>query len=165
MLSPYRVIDLSDERGQLCGQILGDLGADVILVEPPGGSRARNLGPFFRNITHPNHSLQFWAFNRNKRSITLDLDNADDLLRLKQLAATANFFVESAEPGYFARHGLGYEDLAALNRRLIYISISAFGQTGPRTRHVATDLTLVAAGGPMMLQGDDDRPPVRIVVP
>src|SRR5215469_629183 len=165
MLSPYRVIDLSDERGQLCGQILGDLGADVILVEPPGGSRARARGPFYRNIANPNQSLHFWAFNRNKRAITLDLDNADDRQRLKQLAASADFLVESADPGYFAQRGLGYADLAALNQGLIYISISAFGQNGPTAGNAAADLTLVAAGGPMMLQGDDDRPPVRIGVP
>ena len=165
MLSPYRVVDLSDERGQLCGQILGDLGADVILVEPPGGSRTRARGPFYRNIANPNQSLQFWAFNRNKRAITLDLDNADDRVRLKQLAASADFFVESADPGYFAQRGLGYADLAALNDRLIYVSISAFGQNGPKAANAATDLTLVAAGGPMMLQGDDDRPPLRIGAP
>ncbi|MBV8362925.1 MAG: CoA transferase, partial [Deltaproteobacteria bacterium] len=165
MLSPYRVIDLSDERGQLCGQILGDLGADVILVEPPGGSRARARGPFYRNIANPNQSLHFWAFNRNKRAITLDPDNADDRERLKQLAANADFLVESADPGYFAQRGLGYADLAALNQGLIYVSISAFGQNGPKAGNAAADLTLVAAGGPMMLQGDDDRPPVRIGVP
>jgi crotonobetainyl-CoA:carnitine CoA-transferase CaiB-like acyl-CoA transferase len=165
MLSPYRVIDLSDERGQLCGQILADLGADVILVEPPGGSRARARGPFYRNIANPNQSLHFWALNRNKRAITLDLDNTDDRHRLKQLAASTDFLVESAGPGYFAQRGLGYADLAALNHGLIYISISAFGQNGPKADNIAADLTLVAAGGPMMLQGDDDRPPVRIGVP
>ncbi|MBV8055230.1 MAG: CoA transferase, partial [Deltaproteobacteria bacterium] len=165
MLSPYRVIDLSDERGQLCGQILGDLGADVILVEPPGGSRARTRGPFYRNSANPNQSLHFWAFNRNKRAITLDLDHTDDRRRLKQLAASADFLIESADPGYFAQRGLGYADLVALNQGLIYISISAFGQNGPTAGNAAADLTLIAAGGPMMLQGDDDRPPVRIGVP
>src|SRR5712691_1640408 len=135
MLSPYRVIDLSDERGQLCGQILGDLGADVILVEPPGGSSARLRGPFFRNEVNPNYSLYFWGFNRNKRSITLDLEDRDDRVRLKKLVAGADFLVESAEPGYLAAHGLGYSDLAALNPGLIYVSISAFGQDGPKARN------------------------------
>jgi crotonobetainyl-CoA:carnitine CoA-transferase CaiB-like acyl-CoA transferase len=165
MLSPYRVIDLSDERGQLCGQILGDLGADVILVEPPGGSRARSLGPFHKHTTDPDRSLYFWSFNRNKRAITLDLDRTDHQLRLKELIAGADFLIESAEPGYFAQRGLGYADLAGLNPSLIYISISAFGQSGPKASNVASDLTLIAAGGPMMLQGDADRPPLRIVVP
>ncbi|HJU11009.1 MAG TPA: CoA transferase, partial [Candidatus Binataceae bacterium] len=165
MLSPYRVLDLSDERGQLCGQILGDLGADVILVEPPGGSPARRLGPFYKNSTDANQSLYFWAFNRNKRAITLDLNNEQGVLRLRQLAAEADFLIESAGPNYFARFGLHYPQLAALNPRLIYVSISAFGQNGPKAQNAASDLTLVAAGGPMMLQGDEDRPPPRIVVP
>ncbi len=165
MLSPYTVIDLSDERGQLCGQILADLGADVILVEPPGGSCARALGPFLENRKDPNRSLHFWAFNRNKRAITLDLDKSDDHFRLKQLIAGADFLIESAEPGYFSSRGLGYPELAELNPSLIYISISAFGQNGPKARNAASDLTLIAAGGPMMLQGDADRPPIRIAAP
>jgi crotonobetainyl-CoA:carnitine CoA-transferase CaiB-like acyl-CoA transferase len=165
VLSPYRVIDLSDERGQLCGQILGDLGADVILIEPPGGSRIRTLGPFYKNSEDPDQSLQFWALNRNKRAITLDIEKPRDLLRLKQLVANADFLIESADPGYFAERGLGYTELAPLNPRLIYISISAFGQDGPKAKNAATDLTLIAAGGPLMLQGDHDRPPLRIGVP
>src|ERR1700685_3207142 len=73
MLSPYRVLDLTNERGLLCGQILGDLGADVIKVEPPGGSSARKLGPFFQDQPDPNRSLYWWSYNRNKRSITLEI--------------------------------------------------------------------------------------------
>jgi crotonobetainyl-CoA:carnitine CoA-transferase CaiB-like acyl-CoA transferase len=165
MLSPYRVIDLSDDRGQLCGQILADLGADVILVEPPGGSAARKRGPFYQDIADPNRSLHFWAFNRNKRAITLNLETVEDRRRLEQLVANADFLIESAEPGYFTKRGLGHAELAKINQHLIYISISAFGQSGPKANNAASDLTLIAAGGPMMLQGDDDRPPVRIAVP
>lgn len=106
MLSPYRVLDLTNERGQLCGQILGDLGADVILVEPPGGSRSRH-GPFYQDEPHPDRSLYFWAFNRNKRGITLDLDSADDRSKLKRLVAGADFLIESETPGYLAARGLG----------------------------------------------------------
>ena len=76
MLSPYRVLDLSDERGQLCGQILGDLGADVILIEPPGGSSARRIAPFVNDAGDAPDSLHFWGLNRNKRSVVLDLDSA-----------------------------------------------------------------------------------------
>ena len=68
MLSPYRVLDLTTERGLLCGQMLADLGADVIKVEPPGGSPVRNIGPFYKDVPHPNRSLYWWAYNRNKRS-------------------------------------------------------------------------------------------------
>src|SRR6185503_20723554 len=73
-LAPYRVLDLTNERGLLCGQILGDLGADVVKVEPPGGSAARSIGPFHEERPHPDRSLFWWGFNRNKRGITLDLE-------------------------------------------------------------------------------------------
>ena len=76
MLSPYRVLDLSDERGELCGMMLGDLGADVIRVEPPGGSKARRAGPLFEAAPVGERSLQFFAFNRNKRSIVIDRDRS-----------------------------------------------------------------------------------------
>ncbi|HLI79177.1 MAG TPA: CoA transferase [Candidatus Binataceae bacterium] len=165
MLSPYKVLDLSDERGQLCGQILGDLGADVVLVEPPEGSRSRHTGPFYRDQPHRDRSLGFWAFNRNKRSITLDLDREADRDKLRKLAAGADFLIESVTPGDLAKRGLGYADLSALNPRLIYVSISAFGQDGPKADFAATDLTLVAAGGTLLLQGDADRSPLRITVP
>ena len=75
---PYRVLDLSDERGQLCGRLLADLGADVILVEPPGGSSSRRVGPFAGDVIDPEGSLFHWAFNRGKRSAVLDLDDAAD---------------------------------------------------------------------------------------
>jgi crotonobetainyl-CoA:carnitine CoA-transferase CaiB-like acyl-CoA transferase len=73
MLSPYKVLDLSDERGQLCGQILGDLGADVVLVEPPEGARSRQTGPFYRDQPHRDRSLGFWAFNRNGASRSISI--------------------------------------------------------------------------------------------
>ena len=165
MLSPYKVLDLSDERGHLCGQILGDLGADVVLVEPPAGSRSRHTGPFYRAQPHRDRSLGFWAFNRNKRSITLDLDRDTDRDALRKLAARADFLIESGAPGDLAMRGLGYADLSALNPHLIYVSISAFGQDGPKADFAATDLTLVAAGGTLLLQGDADRSPLRITVP
>jgi crotonobetainyl-CoA:carnitine CoA-transferase CaiB-like acyl-CoA transferase len=165
MLSPYKVLDLSDERGHLCGQILGDLGADVVLVEPPNGSRSRHTGPFYKDQPHHDRSLAFWAFNRNKRSITLDLEREDDRAKLRKLAAGADFLIESAASGAFARRGLDYPELSALNPRLIYVSISPFGKDGPKADSAATDLTLVAAGGTLLLQGDADRSPLRITVP
>jgi crotonobetainyl-CoA:carnitine CoA-transferase CaiB-like acyl-CoA transferase len=83
MLSPYRVLDLTIQRGLLCGQILGDLGADVIAIEPPGSSPARRLDPFYGDEPHPDRSLFWWAYNRNKRSVTLDITTAEgrDLLQ------------------------------------------------------------------------------------
>ena len=165
MLSPYKVLDLSDERGHLCGQILGDLGADVVLVEPPSGSRSRHSGPFYKDQPHPERSLTFWAFNRNKRSITLHLDREEDRNKLLKLAANADFLIESATPGTLGQRGLGYADLSVLNPGLIYVSISAFGQDGPKADFAESDLSIVAAGGTLLLQGDSDRAPLRITVP
>src|SRR5690242_19687890 len=113
MLEPYRVLDLTDERGLLCGQILGDLGADVLQIEPPGGSPARRLGPFAADVPHPDRSLAWWAYTRNKRSVTLDLATTAGRERLFALARTAHFVIESDAPGVRAAQGLGYDDLAA----------------------------------------------------
>ncbi len=164
MLSPYRVLDLTDERGLLCGQILADLGADVIAVEPPGGSPARRIGPFAGDVPDPERSLLWWAYARNKRGITLDLDQDDGREKLRQLAAGADFLIESAAPGQMAARGLGYGDLAAINPALVYVSITPFGRTGPKAHYAATDLILMAAGGPLLLPGDDDRAPLRVGV-
>src|ERR1700687_3920032 len=100
MLSPYRVLDLTDHGALICGQILGDLGADVILVEPPEGAAARKVGPFCGDQPDVNQSLDFWAFNRNKRSITIDIETTRGRESLLQLAKTADFLIESFAPGY-----------------------------------------------------------------
>jgi len=165
MLSPYRVLDLTTERGLLCGQLLGDMGADVIKVEPPGGSPARGLGPFLNDQPHPDRSLYWWAYNRNKRSITLDIDRPEGRELLKRLVAGSDFLLESFNPGEMAARGLGYDDLAALNPKLVYVSITAFGRDGPKASYADADLIIMAAGGPLVLTGDEDRPPVRVSVP
>lgn len=165
MLSPYRVLDLTTERGLLCGQILGDMGADVIKVEPPGGSPARRIGPFFEDRADPDRSLYWWSYNRNKRGITLDLETDEGRALFKRLAASAHFLIESHNPGYLAGLGLGYRELAAINPGLIYVSITPFGQEGPKSAYAESDLVILAAGGPLILYGDEDRPPLRISVP
>lgn len=165
MLSPYRVLDLSNERGQLCGQILGDLGADVILVEPPGGSSARRIGPFVDNTPHPERSLYFWGFNRNKRSVVVDLESEPGRVRLRNLIISADILIESFTPGYLDALGLDYAALRRLNPGLIMVSLTPFGQRGPKAAWAANDLTVLAASGVLQITGDDDRPPTRIVVP
>ncbi len=168
MLSGFRVLDLSDERGQLAGQTLSDLGAEVILVEPPGGSRSRRLGPFVEgHEDDPEHSLWFWSYNRGKRSVVLDLGlhpggTGADRDRLLALAATADLVIDSAEPGVMAANGLGHADLAAANPALVHTSITAFGQDGPKADWHATDLTIAAAGMHMAMMGDPDRAPLRV---
>lgn len=165
MLSPYRVLDLTTERGLLCGQILGDLGADVVAIEPPGGCPARRLGPFAGDVPDPDRSLVWWAYSRNKRSVTLDVTTPVGRDLLLGLAAEAHFLIESYDPGFLASHGLGPDDLARVNPRLIVVSITPFGQTGPKANYADSDLVILAAGGPLVLTGDDDRAPVRLCVP
>jgi crotonobetainyl-CoA:carnitine CoA-transferase CaiB-like acyl-CoA transferase len=165
MLDPYRVLDLTTERGLLCGQILGDLGADVIKIEPPGGSPARRLAPFYQDVADPNRSIYWWANNRNKRGITLNLETNDGKELLYRLAERSHFLIESDNPGYLAAQGLGYGDLATRNPGLIYVSITPFGQDGPKASYADSDLVILAAGGPLLLGGDEDRPPIRVSVP
>jgi crotonobetainyl-CoA:carnitine CoA-transferase CaiB-like acyl-CoA transferase len=162
MLSPYRVLDLTDEGALFCGQILGDLGADVILVEPPSGVKARSIGPFAGEEHDGNKSLNFWALNRNKRSITIDLETPAGRASLLELARAADVLVESDR---LERLGLGYGALAEVNPGLVMVSITPFGQTGPKAGWAATDLTVTAASGALFLTGDEDRPPVHVSIP
>lgn len=164
-LSPYRVLDLTDERGLLCGKILADLGADVIQVEPPGGSTARRIGPYYQGEVHPEKSLFWWAYAINKRSITLDLETVDGRQLLQRMVKDAHFLIESWPPGYLDSLGLGYHTLAAINPALILVSITPFGQDGPYAHYKATDVVGMAMGGLMYLTGDPDRAPVRVGFP
>jgi crotonobetainyl-CoA:carnitine CoA-transferase CaiB-like acyl-CoA transferase len=165
MLSPYRVLDLTDERGLLCGRMLADLGADVLQIEPPAGSSARRIGPFYRDEPGAERSLYWWAYAANKRSITLDLASADGRALFERLAASAHFVIESGRPGELAALGLGYGRLAAINPALVLVSITPFGQTGPYADWLASDLVGMGMGGFMYVTGDPDRPPVRVGFP
>jgi crotonobetainyl-CoA:carnitine CoA-transferase CaiB-like acyl-CoA transferase len=162
MLSPYRVLDLTDEKGWVCGKIMGDLGADVIKIEPPGGDPGRNIGPFYHDEVDPEKSLYWFAFNTSKRGITLDIEKKSDKEVFRKLVKTADFVIESFSPGYLDKLGLGYSDLEKLNPGLIMVSISPFGQTGPYKDYKASDIIACAMGGHMLPLGDADRPPVGI---
>lgn len=165
MLGSYRVIDLSDGGGILCAQILADLGADVIQVEPPEGSRARRLAPFLGDEPGPERSLVWWAYARGQRSVALDLEVPADLERLHALVAGADFLLESFRPDRLEALGLGREALEALNPALVHVSITPFGRDGPKAGWAATDLISVAAAGLAHLNGETERPPVRCSVP
>ena len=165
LLDPYRVLDLCDERGLLAGKILADMGADVVHVEPPGGSPARNVGPLHGDDPNPEKSLFWWAYAANKRSITLDLENRDGQDLLRKLVAKSDFLIESFAPGYLENLGLDYGQLSAINPRLVMVSITPFGQDGPYSNYQASDIVGMALGGFMYLTGDDDRAPVRISFP
>ena len=165
LLSPYRVLDLSNELGFLCGKILGDLGADVIKVEPPGGEPARRLGPFYGDQLDPEKSLFWFGFNNNKRGITLNLESAKGRELFAQLVAKTDFVIETFTPGYLDGLNLSYTALSKINSRLVLTSITPFGQTGPYSKFKASDIEIMALSGCMSLTGDPDRPPLRVTFP
>jgi crotonobetainyl-CoA:carnitine CoA-transferase CaiB-like acyl-CoA transferase len=166
-LAGLRVVELCDEKGAFAGKLLADMGAEVIKVEPPEGDATRGYPPFAEGAEGlpPNErSLWFWHYNTSKRSITLDIDDAGDRARLRRLIVeTADIFLESLPPGRLATLGLDYPDLRADAPRLIMTSITPFGRSGPRAEEQATDLTILAGGGPAWMCGYDDHslPPVR----
>ncbi len=164
-LDGYRVLDLTRREGALCAQILGDLGADVVQVEPPGGSEGRRRAPFIHDRHDPEASLTWRAWARGKRSIVLDLNDKDHFSNLKELIRRADFLIESEPAGTPIAPGLDANALGVLNPGLIHVSITPFGSTGPRAHWAGSDIVVMAAGGPMAITGDDDRPPVRTSVP
>jgi crotonobetainyl-CoA:carnitine CoA-transferase CaiB-like acyl-CoA transferase len=155
-LARLRVLELADVKGQFCGKLMADLGADVIKIEPPGGEAARGVGPFLDDTPHPERSLFFWHYNTSKRGITLNLETADGQHLLRRLAATADVMLETFPPGYLPGLGLAYADLAASNPALIMCSLTPFGQTGPWRDYRTSDLLHLAAGGQMASCGYDE---------
>ena len=162
MLTAYRVLDLTDEKGLLCGKLMADLGADVVKIEPPDGDPARRIGPFYHDERDPEKSLFWWAYNAGKRGITLDVATADGQAMFKRLVEKADFVIESSAPGYMDSLGLDYAALEGINPGVIMVSITSFGQAGPHKDYKAPDIVALARGGVMCLWGDPDRPPVRI---
>jgi crotonobetainyl-CoA:carnitine CoA-transferase CaiB-like acyl-CoA transferase len=165
LLESFRVLDLTDHKGFFCGKILADLGADVIKVEKPGGDPARRIGPFYKNIEDPEKSLNWFAYNLNKRSITLDIEDTDGKALFKKLAKNSDFVIESYATGYMDEVGLGYLDLSAVNPRLIMTSITAFGQTGPYKDYKGSDIVGMAMGGLAYITGKAEESPVRLSFP
>lgn len=165
MVLPYRVLDLCDGKGIFCGKILGDLGCDVIKVEKPGGGPSLDLGPFDHESPDPPKSLFWLAYNTNKRSVTLNIENTDGKEIFKRLVQKADVVLESFPPGYMAGLGLGYEELSKVNPSLVMTSITPFGQSGPYRDFKASDLTLWCLGGMAYVSGDPDRAPVRVSSP
>lgn len=164
-LSPYRVLDLTEGGFNWCGKVLADLGADVIKIEPPSGSPTRAISPFVGGQEGCDRSLFWAAYCVNKRGVTLDLDSAGGRDQFSTLIKGTDILIESFMPGVMASKGLGYTDLEAINPRLVYTSITPYGQTGPYSQHLAPDLVAWSMGGMQYLCGDSDRPPVRISAP
>lgn len=158
-LEGIRVLDVSQVMaGPFCCMLLGDLGADVIKVEPPNGDQTRSAMGF---RLRGDDSLGFLNMNRNKRSIALDLKSAPDREIFLKLAATADVIVENYRPGVVAKLGIDYDSVAAINPGIIYASISGFGQTGPWSARPGFDLMAQAASGIMSITGHPDGPPAK----
>lgn len=178
-LAGLRILDLTDLKGAMCAKLLGDMGADVIKIEPPEGDATRRIGPFLDdkphrrgNVSSTRHetldtsplserSLLFWFYNTSKRGVTLDLNQPAGQELAKQLAAKADVLVESAAPGTLARLGLGYDELKQLNPNLVLTSITPFGQTGPYRAYRSSDMVAEALGGMIWTNGFPDEPPLH----
>jgi len=156
------VLDVSRTlSGPFCTMLLGDMGATVLKIEQPGeGDPSRRWPPFLRG-----HSTYFLSINRNKRSVTLDLHHPDGQRLLARMASHADVFVENFKVGSLARFGLDFETLHVINPRLVYCSISGYGQTGPRRHEAGFDLTVQAESGIMDVTGEPGRPPTKAGVP
>ena len=162
-LSGLRVLELSHERIAFAGKLLGDMGADVVLIEPPGGDPARRYPPFLDDVPGQERSLYWWHYNTSKRGVVLDLDDARDRERFARLIRTADVLLEAEPRTRLAALALDYADLRKLNPKLIHIAVTPFGRSDAKSDLPATDLTILAGGGPVWSCGYDDHrlPPVR----
>ena len=165
LLPGCRVLDLADQEGAICGRILADLGADVLRIEPPGGSPDRAIGPFWQERPHPEHGLWWFSYNIGKRGLTLNLETSAGRALLRRMAASADFLIESFPTGHLDGLGLGYASLRDANPGLVYVTVSDFGREGPFAHYQGSDLVDLALGGLMYTQGDADRPPVGFTFP
>jgi formyl-CoA transferase len=169
-LEGVRVVDLSRAlAGPYCTMMLGDLGADVIKVERPGrGDESRGWGPPFVGQPYgpySGESAYFIAVNRNKRSVTVNLKSPEGQEIVRRLAGVSDLLVENFRTGALDRMGLGYDDLQAVNRGLVYCSISGYGRTGPYAERPGYDFVIQAEGGLMGITGPEEGPPYRVGVP
>lgn len=158
-LDGIRVVDLSRHlAGPFAAMTLGDLGADVIKIEAPDrGDDTRGYPPFWNGI-----SCYYLSANRNKRSLTVNLQSPEGQEIARRLVRESDVLIENFRPGATDRWGLGYEDLRAINPRLIYCAISAVGRDGPDRDRAGVDLLMQAYGGLMSITGEARRPPVRV---
>ncbi|HLS36515.1 MAG TPA: CoA transferase, partial [Bacillota bacterium] len=161
-LEGIRILDLSRVlAGPYCTMILGDLGAEVIKVEAPGGSDdTRNWGPPFKNGV----SAYYISINRNKKSITLDLKSAEDFQTVHKLIQTSDVIINNFKTGTMERFGLSYEEVAEINPKIVYCSITGFGETGPYKDLAGYDFITQAMSGLMSITGDENSGPQKLGV-
>ncbi len=150
-----RVLELANDTGQFCGKLLGDLGADIVKIEPPGGESLRRRGVV------GGAALPFAMLNTCKQSMMLNLKAPEGKAILRDLVRDADILVENFAPGVMERLELGSDALQAINPRLIYAQSSGFGSTGPYRDYPAMDLTVQAMAGYMSITGFPDGPPTK----
>ncbi len=163
-LGGFRVIEVASEWTAFAGKLLGDLGAEVILVEPPEGATMRGYGPFADDRRTVESSLWWWHYQTSKLGVTLDLAAAGDAARFRRLVASADIVLEGEPPERLGVFGAdGPATLLSEEPRLIWVSVTPFGRDNSRSNEPATDLTILAGGGPVWACGYDDHriPPVR----
>ncbi len=159
-LSGLRVLDLAGRMGGYCGMLLANLGAEVILIEPPAGDPMRREGPFKNDIVHPGGSLSFAGYHTNKKGIVLDLETVQGQTTFRALVANADVLIEDRPPGYLDRIGIGYRALQVIRPSLVLTSITGFGLTGPYRDFKAPNIVAFAMGGLMNLCGQPQRAPL-----
>jgi crotonobetainyl-CoA:carnitine CoA-transferase CaiB-like acyl-CoA transferase len=157
-LAGLRVIEIGDVQGEYCGLTLAGLGAEVVRVEPPGGASTRAFGPFAGDDPGPERSLHFWAYNRGKKSVALDLGSAGGAERLGTLLAAADVLLDSTPAGQLDGLGLTADALAERFPGLVAARITPFGEDGPWAGYTGSDLVHLALGGPLLNCGYDPRP-------
>ncbi len=163
LLSGLRVIELASDRAAYAGKLMGDLGADVIVVEAPGGHASRGYGPFVDDKTDPDRCLWWWNYNTSKRGVVLDLGTEAGREQFRQLAASADIVLEGEDPGALDALGIDHPQIRAGSPELIWVSVTPNGRRRPDLHEPATDLTILAAGGLAWNCGYDDHslPPIR----
>jgi crotonobetainyl-CoA:carnitine CoA-transferase CaiB-like acyl-CoA transferase len=162
-LNGFRVIELAHERCAFAGKLLADMGAEVIVVEPLAGAAARGYEPFVDDVRDPEKSLYWWHYNTSKRGVALDWKADAGREALLALVAGADVLLEAEDPGTLEAVGLDDAALTGAHPRLVHVSLTPFGPTGARRDELATDLTILAGGGPAWNCGYDDHelPPIR----
>jgi crotonobetainyl-CoA:carnitine CoA-transferase CaiB-like acyl-CoA transferase len=165
MLNHLRALDLTDEKGFLCGKILADLGVNVVKIERPGGDPSRNIGGFWGCNSDPEKSLYWFAYNSNKKGITLDIEKPKGREIFKKLVYTTDFVIESFPPGYLEKLDISYKDLSRSNKKLIWASITPFGTEEPYRNYKDSDIVVMGMSGTLYQTGESDGPPVHISMP
>ena len=157
LLNGLRVIELASDRAAWAGKLMGDLGADVIVVEAPGGHASRRYGPFFNDVEDPEGCLWWWNYNTSKRGVVIDLESEEGRAQFRQLAAGADIVLEGENPGVLDSLGIDHTQIRAEKPELVWVSVTPMGRRCADLHEPETDLTLLSAGGTVWNCGYDDQ--------